>query len=318
MDETQIARRAYGDRPEDPEARARARVRLRATMRSPVEAVGPVGSVPRRRVLVLAVLVALLALWGAIMFPASQPSAVASGIRHLREALLAGSVLTLGPGTSLQVGTETMHPELRTDLVTGQTFALVVRSNEVSRIGRDGSGLVTQTIEQVGFATPADRARWQAAGSPALPRPGDAHREKIRPGEALWYDVGAVSTDPNVLLEHLHGGAVAPIAPGDDQVFWLIGELLGHAPLGLPQRLALMEVIGRLHGVAFLGEITDPIGRRGEGFSVTGEHGPSVLIFDASSARLLASEAYPVATPFSQTPSSWVAYESTRIVSTPH
>jgi hypothetical protein len=317
MDEIEIARRAYGDPPDDPEARARARVRLRVAMRPPLTPAGLVETGPRRRVLVLAVVLALLALLGGLVLPASQPSAVASELSHLREVLVVGPLLTLAPGTSLQVRAESVHAETHTDLVTGQSYALIVRSNDVSRIDRDGAGLFTQTIEQVGFATPADRASWQVAGSPQLPRPGDVHRKKIRPGQALWYDVGALSTDPNVLLERLRGGAIAPGPPGDDQVAWLIGQLLGHAPLGLPQRLALLDVIGRLRGVAYLGQVTDPTGQRGAGFSVMGEHGTSVLLLDTSSARVLASETYPVGAPLSQAPSTWVAFGSTRIVPTP-
>ncbi len=317
MDEIEIARRAYGDPPDDPEARARARVRLRVAMRSPVTTVGTVGGEPRRRVLVLAMVVALLALLGGLVLPASPPSAVASELRNLREVLVAGPVSTLAPGTSLQVRTESVHTETQTDLITGRAFTLIVRSSEVSRLDRNGGGLVTQTIDQVSFASPVDVASWQASGSPQLPRPGDVHREKIRPGEALWYDVRALSADPNVLLERLRRGAVAPLPPGDDQVFRLIGELLGHAPLDLSQRLALLDVIGRLHGVAYLGQVTDPMGQRGAGLSVTGEHGTSVLIFDTSSAHMLAAETYPVGAPLSQTPPTWVAFGSTKIVPTP-
>lgn len=309
MDEVELTRRAYGELPEDPEARARARVRLRAAMLDSVEGSPPV---PRRRqhrrLPVLAALVAMLALAGTLLLPV-QPS-VAAELQRLRQTIAAGPVTELDPATSLEVDIVASLSVTSTDLVSGEAYTLIVGSRETFVLGEDGTGDVTEIIDSVSFANPDDEAAWRAAGAPTLPKPGDVERQQIGPGEAVFYDPGALSSDPERLLEALRSGAVAPLPPGDDQVFWLIGHLLGHVPLELPQRLTLIEVIGALEGVSSLGGVTDPIGRAGEGFAVDAAGGRTVLIFDPSTGRLLASELHPS----SPMPSSWIAYLSVRVV----
>ena len=314
MDELELTRRAFGEPPEDPEARARARARLRAAMRRPKPAPSPA----RRsaRLPVLAALTAALVLAGILLVPSTRSSAVAEELRRLREVTVAGPVPTLGPGQVFEVRTESLVTKAHITIETGTSFSLLVRSRETYVLDHEGSGVLTQVIEQVSFETPADQARWRAGGSPEIPQPGDTPRTQIRPGQALWLDLQALPADPAALLQALRSGAVWPHPPGDDQVFWLIGMLFERAPIDEAQRLALLDVIGQLGGVSVLGETPDPIGRVGVGFSVKSSAGTTVLIFDPASAQVLASLTYPAGGSLAR-PSRWAAYLSAAVVNAP-
>lgn len=314
MDELELTRRAFGEPPEDPEARARARARLRAVMHGQQPAPGPARRFARMPL--VAALVAALVLAGILVVPFTRSSAVAEELRRLREVTVAGPVPTLGPGEVFEVHTESMLPETQTMIETGVSFTLIVHSRETYVLDRDGSGLLTRTIDEVSFATPADQARWSAAGSPEIPEAGTSQRTQIRPGQALWLNLQALSIDPTQLLVALRSGAVWPHPPGDDQVFGLIGMLFERAPIDPAQRLALLDVIGQLDDVRALGDVSDPTGRIGVGFSVTSSAGTAVLIFDPRTAQILSSLTYPAGGSLTM-PTQWVAYRSAAVVIAP-
>jgi len=170
-------------------------------------------------------------------------------------------------------------------------FLLDFRSTQESWVG-ERNGLVRNTGEAPTFASPRDRAAWEAAGRPKLPGAWEDETPTNSPIERL-----RIPTDPGALLDHLRARADR----NDEDNGWIFATLItdylrewGVTP---EQRAALYGAAARLPGVELLGERTDPEGRRGTGFAMDNprEHMRQTLIVDPDTAELLAqvSETLP-------------------------
>ena len=287
-----LAKRALGLPPEDPDARERARAILREHIAAePNRARGGALGVRRSLAFIGAVvvlaLVATAAPWGA-------SRAVAAALHDLRDRAIARPALVLAAGEVLRTQTQTFYEDRRQDLETGETYAIEIRSEIETTIHPDGSESRVETIQSVSFPTPADDAVWRAQGSPELPQPGDVRTDQLSPRESQWFSSEALSEDAAATLAALRAGEVAPLAPGDDQTFLLIADLLADPRLTTAQRVALFDAAAQLEGIQVLGEREDPLGRTGQAFESDEGTRRAIIFFDETTGLPLATELYDI------------------------
>jgi hypothetical protein len=302
-----LVRHALGDPPPDPAARERALVRLRAvfdaTRLHEVEASD--GSPRAGRLRIAAVFVAVLTLLLSVVGTSSTDQrAAAAGLERLAEVNMGLSRDDVG--TSIRI--EEQYPLGRTSLPSGQSFTVIVRSTVTRTLASDGSLTLTEIYRSISFATETDRATWESVGSPQLPAPGDRRVERLTRRDTEWFDVGAISTDPDLLLEQLEDGSVAPRYPDPSELFILIGNLLAEPGVAPAQRAALYRAAASLEGVKAVGTLSDPLGRIGEGYELAHEGRTEVLIFDPDTGQPLAASTYAAGSVTGQ-PSDWMAFE---------
>ena len=178
-----------------------------------------------------------------------------------------------------------------------------------------GSGRIREVDGQARFLSAAQRAAWIAAGSPPLPRAGHAKVTRFgRHGlSGLYFSrLSRLPTDPHRLRRWIEshdvpGGlttagttstGLSPRKSGHSKTFGAVGFLLGESFAPPALRAALYEVAAELPGVHLLGQVTDPVGRRGVGVAYTDpQHGERLeLIFDPATSTLLA-ERWTVTSP---------------------
>jgi hypothetical protein len=162
---------------------------------------------------------------------------------------------------------------------------------EESWIAAGGSGRQRSTPGDYRFLGPRDRARWEAAGSPSAPGPSDI---TMPPGSLFYLDAGSLPTNARTLAAELARQVEPSDLPDDVALFEKVADTLawGDAPPEL--RAALYRVAAGLPGVEVVGETRDPLGRPGTAVAMTysssGSAIRSVMIFDAETSRLLATE----------------------------
>ena len=170
-------------------------------------------------------------------------------------------------------------------------FLLEFRSTQESWVGEHRS-LIHNAGGAPTFASPRDRAAWEAAGRPKLPGAYDDRMPSSTGIERL-----RIPTDPDALLSYLRDRADR----NDEGNEWIFGTMLtdylrewGVTP---EQRAALYEAAARIPGVELLGERTDSEGRRGTAFAMdeARDHMRHTLIIDPDTGQLLAqiSETLP-------------------------
>lgn len=149
--------------------------------------------------------------------------------------------------------------------------------------------------------------------STAGPTGRGGHEGSLPRRSGSWFDLSALPTDPEQLLDALRS---VPRPPGDDQVFLLIGELLAQGDASPGLRSSLFEVTAKLEGVELVAEVADPRGgRSGVGLQIDGTESRKRLVFDPQTADLLAIELYPVEADGSVGPvSSWVVSHPAMVV----
>jgi hypothetical protein len=137
---------------------------------------------------------------------------------------------------------------------------------------------------------------------PSLYRHYDA---EFGPGKAetvdltglLYRDLSTLPTDPDVLRERIETTGLRQLLFGEVhlggnavETFDIVGQLLStpgnYAPPALRQ--ALYEVVAGLPDVELVGEVTDPVGRRGIAVALDNNGIKRELIFDPRTAALLA------------------------------
>jgi len=138
-------------------------------------------------------------------------------------------------------------------------------------------------------------------------------------GQAPWFDLRALPTDTQALLDALRSGSPVRRPSGDDQTFLLIGELLFAQGNASPElRSALFEVAAELQRVELVGDVADPLGRPGVALAVDGVSSRTQLVFDPETAELLAIELYPLGGDGSVGPvGSWTASYPAVVVDSP-
>jgi hypothetical protein len=124
-------------------------------------------------------------------------------------------------------------------------------------VGADASGLIREIAGPYSFYTPAGKACWEAAGSPAL-REG-LHDDVFRPGRlrGTASQLAAGRDDP--------AAAPAVLDARPPRSLHDLSELLGETILPTDVRQAAYGITRRLPGVEPLTAVTDQLGRPGHG-----------------------------------------------------
>jgi len=198
---------------------------------------------------------------------------------------------------------ESMRVVGHTEVGSGTEFEIAIRSTIDRRLQGDGSVRTVETVQDVSFLTEEDRQTWIQLGRPDIPQQGDV-TAAVAPVDN-GFNIDAISTDPATLLEALRSGEIADPPPGDDQTFLLIADLLTEPGLSAEQRAALYQAAGSLDGVRFLEAATDPLGRTGEAFSLTGDGEETVVVVDPQTAAPLATEVLQ-----NDRPIQWTAFDA--------
>jgi hypothetical protein len=159
---------------------------------------------------------------------------------------------------------------------------LVARTIE-TWLAVDGSGLLREGPGKLVFPGPRDRARWLAAGAlqfaghgGAQPfraeAPGLAAEAQRNPDDldaatldALMNAPAALPTDPVRLEGLVRAYAKTKDPPIESAMFNQLTELASESWGAAPLRAAAYRVLARLEGVTLVGDVRDPLGRRGVG-----------------------------------------------------
>jgi hypothetical protein len=169
-------------------------------------------------------------------------------------------------------------------------------------------------------ATAADRAAWEAAGSPAVvhitaPKPftlsvaapGKRYGNVIDPKHlfalgdlnAPQAELDSLPTDPvslrNALLKRYRGGGSDMPTDRNEWLFSVTSSVLIELPVSAAVRKAAYQVLAGLPGVRAVGAVKDQHGRSGVAVATTERHGDQGtyevrLIFDPSTGAALARE----------------------------
>lgn len=171
------------------------------------------------------------------------------------------------------------------------TFSVLVPHIREIWAAPDGSGrLLTKTGEPQ-FLGPRDEAVWEAVGRPQLDRPGISD-ESFGPEGLSHTDFSEYSTDPEELYDQIRSKAEGHGPSTDAEMLVLVGDLLRETVAPPDLRAALFRVAAKIPGVALLGEVTDPAGRRGIGVARASDDAGFLerneLIFDPDTSELLA------------------------------
>lgn len=221
-----------------------------------------------------------------------------------------------GPGQYMYTSSEEAYTSDTYD-VAGGGYSVSVPEQRQIWIGTDGSGRIEETFGTPVFLSPADRANWVAAGSPALSFPPSDTTygpNQLSDGPT---DLTKLPTDPKALAalissRHIEGG---PPGPAED--FTQVGDLLRETDAPPALRAALFQVAKGIPGVEQLGTVTDHSGRPGVGvgFLVNGVR--QELIFNPSDSSLIGEEDV-VVEPSSNEPvgtiDDWVVYLASSVV----
>jgi hypothetical protein len=149
------------------------------------------------------------------------------------------------------------------------------------------------------FTTPADRARWQAVGSPPLAPTGSSllslsagQFSFIPQGSSLTYQqVRSLPATPRALsaqlLSHLRAGGGPPPA---NLVLRQLGYLIAAAPLTTAARAAAWRVLAALPGLHLCGSGADLARRRGQGLCVGSAGEQTEILVSTATGSVLAVE----------------------------
>lgn len=166
------------------------------------------------------------------------------------------------------------------------------------------------------FASPADKARWQAAGSPKLSTPagfgyrgpvtsdysfgGYSYRigalqvslVKARTLPATPAGLGALLRDQwDKLSVTQRAATVGFPKPAYAQYVYQVATALLTGPVTPGTRAAVYELLAEQPGLSFTPHVTDPLGRVG---AAIGDGEGDYLVIDPATAMVLAQTTYPV------------------------
>jgi hypothetical protein len=165
-------------------------------------------------------------------------------------------------------------------------------------VTQDGAGRLKVTDGPARFVDADDRAEWEGAGEPQFLTLGFGRRTEDRWVDAAMLRGGPEELSPEPALLSARLTAMAEVEPGGTPVnavtLGLIAERLRDPGASPELRQALYAAIKRVPGIAYLGEETDPAGRRGVAVGVTesveGTPTRFSLIFDPRTSQALATE----------------------------
>ena len=198
------------------------------------------------------------------------------------------------PYTYLQTREISMH----TSDADERSWNVLESTTREEWVTEDGAGRLRVVVAPSRFVGSGDRDEWEGAGRPEFLALGFGPRTEDRwlAAGMLRRSVADLPTDPAALATRLSREAEAHRgeAPVPAVTLELIAEDLRDPGASAALRRALFEAIGRVPGIEYLGEKTDPDGRTGIAVGVTGSvaSGPRLysLIFDPDTSQVLAGE----------------------------
>jgi hypothetical protein len=198
------------------------------------------------------------------------------------------------PYTYLQTREIAMH----TSDADERSWNVLESTTREEWVTRDGAGRLRVVVAPSRFVGSGDRDEWEGAGRPEFLALGFGPRTEDRwlAAGMLRRSVADLPTDPAALAARLRREAEAHRGetPVPAVTLELIAEDLRDPGASPALRRALYEAVGRVPGIEYLGEETDPEGRSGVAVGVTGSvvDGPRQysLIFDPATSQVLASE----------------------------
>jgi hypothetical protein len=248
-------------------------------------------------------------------------SALGEALHQAAAVAAAQEPLSPGPGQYLFTRSENAYLQ-----ASGHAWSVLVPKERKVWSSFDDSrrGRVRQVTGEPRFVSPAQRAAWVEAGSPALPRAGEVEDSPI--SGSGFVDAAELPTDPAELRAMLEAREIPGVGgpPGEAETFTLIGDMLRETYLPADIRAAIYELTAELPGVELLGKVEDPAGRPGTGIAFTDRKDGvrHELIFDPATSALLGerdtiirSGAYGLEAPGgprSATPLTWNRRSSTR------
>jgi hypothetical protein len=294
----QDLRRVLKEPPPDPAAKERALLRLRTHINAPYQ---PDRVPVKRRRLIRFGAVALapvIAVVAVLTLSLNGPAAA-------REAERLGHANAEWASTfgvpDMRVEQWSLSSYSRID-GSAPTYRLVVRSM-ITLSEDDGAVQRQEKILSRDFYSPTDQEAWRQNDSPSLPKVGDITTDTFE----NEFDRADMSTDPEELRLQLEDGEILGYAPDPGQLFELIAYLLSDPNVDAAQRIALYRVIASIDEVELIGEVPDPLGRVGVGFSYDQGRGKQVLIFDRDTGQPLAYEEFLTLDPTQL--GSWQAFD---------
>jgi hypothetical protein len=253
----------------------------------------PRGRTRRRRFALAVGIAATLALVGLVLqvvLPSGGGGPALSAAAELqRLAKVAGvsSAIEIGNGF-LYTDVTQQGIQSNEDLSGGATWNLLLRERLETWVAADASGRQVTTIEEVSFPTNSDRDVWIQQGRPEIPKVGTSSVQRYRPGGLAIYDVASLPSDPDALRSAIHGGKIIQVPRGSLGLFTAIGRLLFQPDTPPAVRRGLFDLAAEIPGIQVQRSLTDPLGRRGDGFTFGVGSASETLVVDPGTARLLA------------------------------
>jgi len=174
---------------------------------------------------------------------------------------------TVPPGPGQYQYTGSVEANQSCNLGAGGYCALVPEQRQIW-IGADGSGRLRETFGAPEFLTPADKAAWEAAGSPSL---GNETSDTSFGPNALSDGPSSLAkapTDPTALKAAIEDRSLEGGPPGSAEDFTQIGDLLRETDASPALRSALFQVASELPGIVLPGSVSDHDGRSGVGIAM--------------------------------------------------
>ena len=259
----------------------------------------------RPGVLIGAVAIVVLAVALVVqLLPGSGPNAVSEADAALSQAATAAAARP--PGVTPRSG-QYLYYET-TQLIQGlgppapkgvRQFLFEATQTVQTWVTRHGAGRQRIVIGPSRLVFPADRAAWEAAGSPSGFHPVGS--DTSYPSTQQPIGGPLVVEHGQYYLSYLNSSKF-PTQPaalerymeryfkirGENQsaIFELAGTVLqvGASPA---LRAAIFDLIEHLHGVDLIGPVKDPMGRTGTGVAIHGKRNRTILIFDPKTSAVL-------------------------------
>jgi hypothetical protein len=288
MPALQKIRELYPDPPPAaPEARERARLALVARIERP----------RRRRALLPAVGLAIAAGAAAVALIGVGDQA---GIDARAAAVLRDAAARTRAQPPIPSGAGLYNKSISAYMTTWAdvgNFSVLVPQVREAWIEQDRTVFRTTSGEPK-FLSERDRERWISAGRP-----------KLREGGPRVFAVESqgpsdLPSDPDALFAAIEDEARGHSEGTYQQMFTRVGDYLREASesvmLSLEQRAALYEVAARIPGIEFIGEVRDPVGRKGVAVAMAqrSDGVRHTLVIDPVSGMLLAEEEVTLAENF--------------------
>jgi hypothetical protein len=280
-------------------------IERRLNLRSDPESVAVVRGPRRRSALVGAIAVVVLAVVLVVqLLPSSgsntgsEADAALSQVASVAATRPAG--ITPGPGHYLYYETTQLLQELGPPAPEGvRQFLFDVTETTQTWVAPNGSGRQRIVVGQPRLAFPADKAAWEAAGSPSGLHPVGAdvsypstqapNGGPLRAAHGQYFlsylNSSTFPTQPAALEKYMDR-YFKIYKESPSATFQLAGNVLqvGASPA---LRSAIFELIEHLRGVVLLGPTKDPIGRSGTGVAIDGFGNRSILIFNPKTSAVL-------------------------------